>query len=312
LACVGITAAVLYRSIELWAPTLTVDEADAIFVHNEDLRAVYNSGWTRGTGVVRCGGDEQQPRFFSTFCPKILGLKGKKLPDTTMSRTIIIEMRRKLAIERALDFQHLDDEGFSDLRRQLSRWVSDNVGALTNADPIMPDGFENRLRANWRLLLAIADVIGGEWPEKARAAAMKLANVATSNSLGVKLLLDIRRIFHAREAVEIASRDLIEMLTGDPERGWSEWRDGKTLTQRHLAGLLGPFGVASEDVRPGGIHARGYKRSRFEGAFGRYLEPSGQKPTSEACKRANPDSAATSDEILSVRGVNPHASKNND
>jgi hypothetical protein len=43
-----------------------------MLVDNEPLRAIINSGWTRGSGVLRCDGDD--PRLFSTFCPKAIGL----------------------------------------------------------------------------------------------------------------------------------------------------------------------------------------------------------------------------------------------
>src|SRR5439155_9812365 len=46
--------AALYRAIEAWQPTLICDEADDQFKDNPVLRAVFNSGWTRGTGVLRC------------------------------------------------------------------------------------------------------------------------------------------------------------------------------------------------------------------------------------------------------------------
>ena len=68
-----------------------------LLVDNDPLRAVINSGWTRGAGVLRCIGDDSTPYSFPTFCPKIVGMKGRKLPDTTLSRSIIVEMRRKKA-----------------------------------------------------------------------------------------------------------------------------------------------------------------------------------------------------------------------
>ena len=48
LFCVEISEATLFRGVELWQPTIIVDEADVILVNNEPLRAVINSGWTRG------------------------------------------------------------------------------------------------------------------------------------------------------------------------------------------------------------------------------------------------------------------------
>ena len=46
------------------------------------------------------------------------------------------------------------------------RWATDNAEALKGTEPEMPPGFDNRLGDNYRVLLAIADLAGGEWPEK--------------------------------------------------------------------------------------------------------------------------------------------------
>ena len=73
-----------------------MDEADTAFKNNPELRAVVNSGWTRGAGVPRCNPDTHEPEFFETFGPKAIGLKGLKVPDTTLSRAIIIEVRQVL------------------------------------------------------------------------------------------------------------------------------------------------------------------------------------------------------------------------
>jgi Protein of unknown function (DUF3631)/RepB DNA-primase from phage plasmid len=271
LASVGISAAVLYRSIEKWRPTIVVDEADVAFVQNEDLRAVVNSGWTRDQGVLRCEGDEHEPRLFLTFCPKTIGLKGKKLPDTTASRAIVIELKRKLADENVEDFRHIDDPGLQELRQKLLRWAVDNVGALESARPTLPDGFTNRVAANWNLLLAIADIAGGEWPEKAREAAAGIAKLkATLNAtIGVQLLTDIRTILGEKDCMFSAT--LIAILADDPEGSWAEYNRGKRITQKQLANLLRGYGIVSETVWISGHSAKGYKRAAFEDVWTRYL-----------------------------------------
>jgi hypothetical protein len=53
----------------------------------------------------------------------------------------------------------------------------DHVEVVKTAEPVMPTAFENRLGDNWRLMLAIADLAGGQWPEQARQAAMVIAKV---------------------------------------------------------------------------------------------------------------------------------------
>ena len=199
LLSVGISAAALYRSIQKWQPTFVIDEADKIFILNEELREAVNSGWTRGQGVVRCHPETHEPCLFSTFCPKAIGLKGRKLPDTTFSRSIVVEIQRKLPSDPVAEFRHLDDDGLALLRQYLARWADDYAPALADAAPTMPDGFINRAAANWRLLLAIADLAESGWPERARKAAKALSGSDTSQ--GIRLLSDIRDLFIEKKSM---------------------------------------------------------------------------------------------------------------
>jgi hypothetical protein len=123
IASVDITGPALYRSIDKWQPTFIVDEADTAFVHNDDLRSVINSGWTRGQGIIRCDPDTHEPRLYSSFTPKAIGMKGKKLPDATLSRAIDLVMKRKLPDEEVEDFSHLDNANLAMGRRMLARWA---------------------------------------------------------------------------------------------------------------------------------------------------------------------------------------------
>jgi hypothetical protein len=123
LLSVNISGPVLFRSIEKWQPTFTIDEADTALADNTDLKAVVNSGWTRGQAVIRCDPETHEPRAYSTFAPKILAMKkdgGRvKLPDTTISRAIVIELKRKTGSESVADFDHNDNEDLARLRCQL-------------------------------------------------------------------------------------------------------------------------------------------------------------------------------------------------
>jgi uncharacterized protein DUF3631 len=132
----------------------------------------------------------QEPRWFSTFAPKVIGMKGRRLPDTTLSRAIIVEMKRKSPGEAAQDFRHIDDAGLARLRRQLYRWSIDNVAALADAVPEMLPGFRNRVAANWNLLLAIAESAGVPWKRAAWQAATAIERVREGfdASLGLELI----------------------------------------------------------------------------------------------------------------------------
>jgi hypothetical protein len=282
LVCVEISEATLFRGIEKWQPTIIVDEADVILLNNEPLRSVINSGWTRGSCVPRCIGDDNTPHAFPTFCPKVIGMKGRKLPDTTLSRSIIIEMKRKKAAESVMHFRSIDDAGLAELRRRALRWADDTGEKLQDAEPVMPPGFDNRLGDNWSVLLAISDHAGSEWPTKARKAAIKLSKVADVASSGVQTLAAIKAIYcpaPEKDGTEppephdhMSSADLAATLGADMTGPWAEWKGGKPITQAQLARVLKPFGIAPEVIRLTGAGTiRGYKRSQFEDAWDRYL-----------------------------------------
>jgi putative DNA primase/helicase len=289
LASVEISKAALYRSIQLWQPSFIIDEFDSVLSsHDEgkqELRSVINSGHTRGQGVVRCITDEHRPELFSTFAVKALGMVGRKLPVATLTRCIIIELRRRAKDEKVDDFAHKDDPGLGDLRRRLRRWSMDNTDTLRDVAVPMPEQFRNRRANNWRFLLAIADLCSGaeDWADKARAAAIRLEGASDVTTIGVRLLADIKRIFDEDGCDCILSAVLVTRLKEDQEASWAEWNKGKGLTQNSLAVLLGGgggrgrgsrggFGIRSQTVHPSSsIHGKGYTRSQFEEAWARYL-----------------------------------------
>jgi hypothetical protein len=135
----------------------------------------------------------------------------------------------------------------------------------------MPEGFENRLAANWRLLLATADLAENNWPIAARKAAVAVSQIETSASRGVELLIDIRRAFETACVERLSSEALIGMLVAEADRPWGDWHRGKPLSQRQLAGLLRDFKISSRNIRVGASVTKGYEISSFTDAFSRYL-----------------------------------------
>ena len=293
MASVEISEAALYRAIQLWQPSFAIDEFDAVLVGDDKagLRSVINSGHTRGQGVIRCVEPDFTPQQFETFCPKALGMVGRKLPDATLSRSIVVELRRRKPSERIVKFDHRDDAELAQLRSRLDRWAADNGDALRNADPSMPSGFDNRRADNWRVMFAIADGAGEGWGDKARAAASHLELASNTTSIDVQLLADIKRIFDEEGCDCMLSAHLVSRLKEDEEGPWAAWGKGKGLTQNSLAtrlsggggrgrGSRGGFGIRSETVHPSrDVHGRGYKRSAFEDVWARYLPPEATENT---------------------------------
>jgi len=142
IASVEISRAALFRAIKLWSPSFAIDEFDDVLKATGDsekaeLRSVINSGHTRGSGVLRCVGDEKTPELFPTFAPKALGMVGRKLPVTTLGRCIVVELRRRAKDERIDEFAHKDDSELESQRSRLLRWSMDNVDAFTTGGLII-------------------------------------------------------------------------------------------------------------------------------------------------------------------------------
>ncbi len=267
---VEVTGPGLCHIVDRYHPTLIIDEGDNLFHRKTDLLHIVNAGWSRGSKIPRLmHGVLHQ---FDPFCPKIIGLKGMKMPDMLASRGIVIKLWPKTPDEKVSDFGFTDDDEFSTLRRKLVRWSADNAAVLKDLRPLLPAGFDNRLAANWRLLLAIADYAGGTCPKRAREVAVRLSRKAYKPSEGIRLLEALRAIFATRET--ITSAELVQRLLAEPDDEWGEFRGRTPITQRIIAALLAEYEIRPVVLHPtkrASLSARGYRRLQFADAFARFL-----------------------------------------
>jgi hypothetical protein len=301
---VNVSAALFPRLIEKHHPTLLVDEFDAAAAADsgagEILRGLLNSSFTRVGAVVlklvpAPGGDwdERQLSTWTAICIAGIG----RIPDTVEDRSIIIRLIRKLVAERVGRLRQKDGAELEILRRKLARWVTDNEQALRLAAPTELDGLNDRQADAWEPIFAIADVAGGDWPARSRAAATALCAVddaeAQDDDVKLVLLADIRDLF-AKSSQEylghetgtagrpddgprLTTNQLLEGLIALEERPWAAWgRSKKPITGMGLAALLRPYGVRSGTIRTSNNPrlagtAKGYYLKAFEDAFSRYL-----------------------------------------
>jgi Protein of unknown function (DUF3631) len=163
---------------------------------------------------------------------------------------------------------------------------------------VLPPGIFNRIADNWRPLLAIADIAGGNWPERARRALVAIQATVEDNSVRVQLLADIRTIFSGRGVDRLPSGELVDALIAIDGRPWAEWKAGKSLSQNGLARLLKPLKIRPATKRIDGEKtAKGYYLSQFENAFRRYLGQDGEFNPSHRHKEHETD---TSEDFSSV------------
>lgn len=290
----NIAPAALFRSIELWSPTLLIDEVDAFLRDNEEARGILNAGFTRDSAVViRCVGDDHMPTPFRVWGAKALCGIGK-IADTLADRSIPLRLRRKLPGESTEVLRHSDPGLWVNLRSRMMRFAQDHAEQIGKARPAIINGLNDRANDCWEPLLAIAEAAGGEWPAVARQAARSLHEIEDdSPSVGVELLNDIKTILDSKQANKMFSAALLEHLMADDEAPWPTWNRGKPMTARQLSTKLGEFGIKSKDIRIGAINKKGYDRADFSEAFTRYL--SAETAAAPATARQPNSHAASSD-----------------
>jgi hypothetical protein len=282
--CSGIlitpTASTLYRSLEATpGATLLLDELDAAFRDHsdryEEVRAVINAGHRRGATVPRSVPGPKNTwlvKQFPVFGPKALAGIGK-LPDTIADRAIPIRMLKRKRSELVDRFH---DRA---ARREAAPIVKGLMAAVAAQAPAyeaqLPSTLPDRAADAWEPLFAIADAAGGPWPTRARHAAVILhASRQQDDSLGLRLLADIRLIFAAHPIDRISTADLITELRSDQESPWASDRD--PLTPHRLGRLLRPFEIHSRQARVDGVSLKAYEREAFVDSWERYLEPQSQ------------------------------------
>ena len=150
--------AAVFRMLSDKPIQLLFDEVDAIWRKagkddsNEDLRALLNAGYKRGATIPRCVGPQHEVKSFPVFCPVALAGLGE-LPDTVMSRSVIIRMRRRAPGESVEPFRYrtCSRDGHS-IRDRLGVWAEVVWTDIIDATPKMPEGIVDRPAEVWEPL----------------------------------------------------------------------------------------------------------------------------------------------------------------
>src|SRR5262249_52073283 len=155
-------------------PTILFDEVDTVFGpkagEHEEIRGLLNAGHRKGAVAGRCAvrGKEVFTEEIPAYCAVALAGLGN-LPDTILSRSVVIRMRRRAPDEQVQPFRRriYAEEG-ARLKERLAAWAASAIGDVIDVWPQMPPDIQDRDADVWEALLAVADVAGGEWPERAR------------------------------------------------------------------------------------------------------------------------------------------------
>ena len=277
LPTANISDAALFRAIAKLGPTLLFDEIDAVFGpkarDREDLRGMLNAGYRRGAVAWRMGGANNTTlESFPVYSAKAFAGIGA-LPDTLADRSIAIRLERRTRDEKIERFRRRDviDQA-EPLLQSIESLAAHHADRLAESRPGLPDELDDRAQDCWESLLAIADLAGGSWPHRARSAAVTLSSGESreDESLGARLLADVRHVFEENGTDKYATADLIAELSKVEESPWGDWY-GKTISPQAIGKLLKPYRIRTMAVWVDGGTHRGYKLEQFKDAFVRVL-----------------------------------------
>ena len=281
------TRSYLMRTVDLIreefsrSPTLLIDEIDSVFRKNseegEATRAFANTGY-RATGFygITEGDSKKTPTKFKTFAPMALAGKGEVLPESVMTRAVIIRLQRRMGNEYIEDFL-TDLVAFEaeELREELLGWSDYCAQDISTLNPDLP--VRDRDREVWLPLFIVAHLADEVWIKRAEIALANIQEAKSDNTLPRErqLLSDIWKIFQGQEREKIKSAAIILGLIEMHDSEWDTCNFGKPINERALAKKLRTYGIKPAQIRfENGQGAKGYYRSEVESAVKRYLEPS--------------------------------------
>ena len=274
---INASPAYLVRKVADGGVTILFDEIDAIFGNtkaqdaNVDVRSILNGGHRRGATVGRCN-LQLKAEDLPSYAPVALaGLK--ELPDTLASRAILIPMQRRAPDEHVESFRLRKVKAKADdVRELLAKWCDGIAEQMKVAEPNMPTSIVDRAADCWEPLVAIADAAGGDWPKRARAAAVAIVTGSAEQVMtsGVQLLSNLRDIYG--DAEKLFTETILDRLHHLPESAWNDIR-GKPLNDRGLAMRLRRYGVKSKGLRIDGKVRNGYFAADLLELWKRYVFP---------------------------------------
>ena len=286
---VNVSPAYLFRKVAgtEGRPTILLDEIDTVFgpqaKDNEEIRGLLNAGHRRGAVAGRCvvRGKSIETEEIPAYCALALAGLGN-LPDTILTRSVIVRMRRRAPDENVEPYRRrLHASAGEQLRHRLAEWAQTVEQRAAALFPPMPGGICDRDADVWEPLLAVADLAGGHWPERARVAAVALvaASKRSTPSLGIRLLSDLRSLFG--EATAIPTERILTELHKLDEAPWGDLK-GKPLEARALARLLRPYDIKPTNLRRLEGIVKGYRREDLHDAWLRYLGPRADESATSA------------------------------
>jgi hypothetical protein len=312
-----VSEAAIFRTIDRVRPTFLIDEADTLFAKNRDLTGIVNSGYARTGYVLRTvevqtqTGRSFDPVAFPTYTPVALAGIGA-LPATIEDRSIRIEMQRQPAGQKP---QRIGLRQLAGLRDKVAPHLMAHADAIGAAmaqgvpDHLIPHALNDRDADNWRPLLALAQLAGGDWLARAQRAAETLCMASgdgdRGNEWALRQVVEFAQEKRAASVAEwrawvlggrkaappasgtapalrsrggarrpascrfVASDDLAGWLIAKDDSGFADARDTGPVKLR-VARLMRGFGIVPTVRKVNGQAIRGYEVAAIRAVWRRY------------------------------------------
>lgn len=165
--------------------TVLLDEGDILFGRggrHEGVRAVVNAGYA-GSATKKTGrnGGTRKPVFgpiaIAALSRMATATDGRL--DATFDRAIVVEMKKGVPCEDPDTRSAADGQVAAKALCWMAGVTRDKVLAAAVNSSLNLCGLSGRAAQIWRPLFAIADVVGGDWPERARRAALEFSSAGS-------------------------------------------------------------------------------------------------------------------------------------
>jgi hypothetical protein len=280
---------------------------------------IMNGGYKRGNTYERMvGSNNDQVKVFGIFgAVGMAGLGNARLPDSLKDRLIKIPMEPAKPSETPERFRQRILEGeHKTYREALSEFCEWADGKIDIDAVTIPEELNGRDIDNWEPLLAVADAAGGDWPARARGAAVSFCTekaMTKRDSLALRLLKEV--VEYLQEVTKAETTQIWQHLYN---KSGAPWRDFNFFKESWIRDTLYQFPGAPRqgDVRIGHQRVQGFHIDWFQDLIERYLSPAETPDTPDSIDNKNnnvgPVGSVAEGNVADVTPPNPERPTDND
>jgi hypothetical protein len=248
----SITAAALYRTVDLIRGTLAYDEADMRFSDmSADIVKVLNGGHRKGSPVIRMDGEgvNMRPRAFNVFGPKILGSREPFSDLALESRCLTQRLFPMKRVDVPVHVPGVFHEEAATLRNKLLKFRFDHFDNISDDETSLGELEFPRLRQTVLAITSLAKYIDKTMLPSLLEFLVKYEEElrkAETTDVTADVVLCIVRLIEFRDSTNVHGRlymrDVAEAFNS---RFYDDYKERETRT---LETREGPLVVKGQEV----------------------------------------------------------------